>query len=144
MRKEVIIAAFVGILLGCTIAFGVWRANVYFSQKGGAATSQNSRTEGENDQKKSSLLALTNVEDLDVVTQSPFTISGITQADTLVAISTEADDYLFFTDKKGVFEGKIDLAPGLDKLSITVLSDGKKLAETELSIIYSSEFAKEE
>ena len=113
MRKEVLIAVVAGSLLGLTIAFGVWRANVALSpkieSKGPTPTASQNQVNG---------LTIATPDAFEVALQSPISIAGITSFNYLVVISAEDEDYFLTPLEDGSFDAKVELIPAANQVVI--------------------------
>jgi len=141
MRKEIFFAILAGALFGLVIAFGIWRANS--SMKTNDSPSETPLVEESPMVSPGSEVGLTlaKPEDLAVVDQTPITISGITDADNWVTISTEKEDYLTQADSNGAFEEDVDLIGGVNIIAISAFDNAGNSNSTKLTIVYSSEFS---
>jgi len=136
MRKEVLFAILAGLTLGLIIAFGVWRANVALSPK------TPDQSEATPTPKPEFAITLASPSDLDVFTENPVTLSGITKANAFVAVSAEEEDYLVQADTKGSFEIDIELIGGVNQIVMTAFDDKGSEVTQKLLLVYSSEFQK--
>ena len=136
MRKEVLFAILAGATLGLIIAFGVWRANIALSPKN-PGQSQATPTP-----KPEFAISLASPSDLDVFSENPVSLSGITKANAFVAVSTEEEDYLTQADTKGSFEVSVELIGGVNQIVITAFDEKGSEVTQKLLLVYSSEFRK--
>ena len=145
MRKEIVFAIVSGAFLGLIIAFGIWRANSAISeQKKENNNQEESGSQTTAPSASPSVLGITIAKpsELDVITETPTTISGLTKPSALVVISSETKDYIFYANSSGAFEQEVDLEPGLNQIVISSFeSNGTKYVQN-LNLVYSSEFAK--
>lgn len=140
MRKEILFAILAGVTFGLIIAFGVWRANVALRPNGTKTTApeDNSRT-AQGDFR----ITIAKPQDYQVITTSLSVLTGITRPDVWVVISAEDEDYVAKTNESGEFEIEVDLVGGVNEIIITAFdTDGAEIQE-KLTLIYSSEFAKQ-
>lgn len=140
MRKEILFAILAGVTFGLIIAFGVWRANVALRPNGTKTTApeDNSRT-AQGDFR----ITIAKPQDYQVITTSLAVLTGITRPDVWVVISAEDEDYVAKTNESGEFEIEVDLVGGVNEIIITAFdTDGAEIQE-KLTLIYSSEFAKQ-
>ncbi len=126
MRKEVFLAIVAGISIGLVIAFGAWKVSQLIKRP---SISQNDK---KNIPPQNQIdLSISNLYDYDIITESPFKLSGISKPDTKIVASTIESDFLGTTDDNGSFELEVDLPAGLSEIVI----NGKKFYA-----VYSSEF----
>ncbi|MBU0998620.1 hypothetical protein KJ570_03765 [Patescibacteria group bacterium] len=139
MRKELFFAIGAGLILGLIIAFGIWRVNktITPSDNNQAQTSEATSTPD-----AGFLVTIANAEDLDVITENPFNITGLTKLGTKITISAEEKDYILDPEKDGSFEKEISLVAGLNEIVIKAFDLNGDSAETKIKLVYSSEFAK--
>ncbi len=140
MRKEILFAIFAGVTFGLIIAFGVWRANIALKPDGTKTTApeDTSRT-AQTDFR----ITIAKPQDYQVITTSPAVITGITKSNVWVIISAEEEDYVVKTDESGEFEIKVDVIGGVNEVIITAFNTDGVEAQEKLTLIYSSEFAKQ-
>ena len=139
MRKELFFAIGAGLILGLIIAFGIWRVNKTITP---SENTQNSTSEASPTPNVGFSITLSNVEDLDVITQSPFKIVGITKPNIKVAISAEEKDYIIDSQKDGSFEKEISLIAGINEIIFKAFDQNGDSVEQKIKLVYSSEFAK--
>ena len=142
MRKEIIIAIFVGIFVGLAVAFGVWRANSAIKnvnevpQSNTTETNKRSETSANNDIQ----ISLSQPEDLDVVNDKTTNLAGLTKPNSMVVISAEDKDYIIKSDQNGEFMQEITLVNGSNDIRIHAYDEGLSKSESELTVVYSAEF----
>jgi len=134
MRKEVLFAILAGLVFGLIIAFGVWRANIAL-RPGDDSSTQESPSPSPTDFG----ITIAKPQELQVITISPTTLSGITKPGVLVAISAEDEDYVVTADKDGEFEIDIDVAGGVNEIIITAFDENGTTVEEKLVLVYSTE-----
>lgn len=139
MRKELFFAIGAGLILGLIIAFGIWRVNKTITP---SDNTQNSTSQSSPTPNVGFSITLSNIEDLDVVTQSPFKIIGITKPNIKVTISAEEKDYILDSQKDGSFEKEVALIAGLNEIIVKAFDQNGDSVDTKIKLVYSSEFAK--
>lgn len=141
MRKEIIFAIIIGVLVGAVLAFGIWRVNL--TLKNGDESSNQmaiSVEESASPQETELKITLSNPEDFDVITQNPTVINGLTRPNSWVVISGEEEDYIFKSDNNGVFETEIELVGGINRLIMYAFDDNNTSEKHEVTLVYSTEF----
>lgn len=128
MRKEVFFAIVAGILIGLVIAFGAWKISQMI-KKPGISQSEKKVIPPQNKID----LSVSNLYDYDVITDSPYLLSGISKPKTAIVVSTIESDFYSLAGDDGSFEIEIDLPAGLSEIVV----NGKKF-----TVVYSSEFKK--
>ena len=139
MRKELFFAIGAGLILGLIIAFGIWRVNKTITPSN---NTQNPTSEASPTPNVGFSITLSNVEDLDVITESPFKITGITKPNIKVTISAEEKDYILDSQKDGSFEKEVSLIAGLNEIIVKAFDQNGDSVETKIKLVYSSEFSK--
>lgn len=142
MRKEILIAIIIGVGIGLTIAFGVWRANSAITEIEPQNSTEESREEPAEQETINGELkvVISGPEENDVFTQSPILVSGLTKPNTLVVISGESEDAIITSQPNGGFEAELELEAGINKLIVKAFSDKGESAQSSKIIVYSSEF----
>jgi len=141
MRKEILYAIIAGALFGLVIAFGIWKADSSIKPQS-AEDTQTPQEESKNTPSAENEEGITLIkpEENQVVTSEELTISGITNSQNYIIISTEDKDYFLSTDKKGAFEQDVKLISGINKITITSIDTEGKIYKKELPIVYSTKF----
>jgi hypothetical protein len=142
MRKEVLFAIIAGSLFGLVIAFGIWRANLALKPNNGQVSSTPLPETSES--VEGFHIALARPEENDIITESPTAISGITKANSWVVISAEEEDYIIKSNDDGSFEQEVELEGGLNQILITDFGENGTSTKEVLSVVYSTEFLREE
>lgn len=143
MRKEVLVAILIGIILGGLVAFGIWRANLAFlPQKEETKTEQTASPTPKSDASLSSLI-ITQPENGSVVPENKVIIKGAAAPNSTVVILTESSDFVTQADKDGGFEQEVELEGGPNEIAITAYDDSGNETSQTLTLVYSTEFAKE-
>jgi len=138
MRKELFFAIGAGLILGLIIAFGIWRVNKTITP---SDHNQTQNLEATSTPNTNFLVTIANIENLDVITENPFKITGITKPNTKIAISCEEKDYILDSEKDGSFEKEIPLIAGLNEIIIKAFDLNGDSAETKVKLVYSPSFA---
>ncbi len=138
MRKEILYAILAGSLLGLIIAFGVWRANSAFNN----GNSKNPAVSPTPTPFSEFGLTIAKPENESVSINSEITVSGLTNPNAVLVISAEEKDYFPVIEKDGTFEEEIGLIGGVNQILATSFDINGRSVNEKLTIIYSSEFAK--
>jgi hypothetical protein len=141
MRKEILFAIISGIVFGLIIAFGIWRTNIALKNKKTPPPTSSSITP--TPQQNSNIeLVIVKPQENDIIYENPLILSGLTKSNALVVISTEERDLIISPDASGAFEKELDLDPAINSLVITSVDDSGATFSKNLTLIFSSEFAK--
>jgi hypothetical protein len=144
MRKEIIVAIVVGILLGVAIAFGIWRANTALNNIDDLQKNPPPQEENQNKTDKTEVsngLSLVKPENFDVLTSDTTTISGLTKPSSVVFVSTEKFDYTTMSKKNGEFSQQIELVGGLNRIIIKSYDKDGFSNTDELILVYSNQIS---
>lgn len=138
MRKEFLWAGIVGITFGLVLAFGAWRVKSTVTTKNISAPSPTPQAEiGKN------RITLNKPRNLDVITASPYTVSGITKSSSWVVISMGGSDYLSKSETDGSFSVEIKPEAGINQIKATSLNDQGGASTQEVLVVYSPSFQPE-
>lgn len=134
MRKELLWAGVIGILFGLIIAFGAWRVRSTVTQKESASVPSPTPASVIGQLK----IAVEKPGNLDVVTDLPMEITGITKPLTWVVVSTDKNDYLTQSGEDGAFSVGADLNAGINNVKAVVINPQGGSADQNLTVVYSS------
>ena len=135
MKKEILIAIFVGLSMGLIITFGVYRVRtsvskpvVDFVEK---AREQNEVVA------TPTILALHNPEDGTVQTQTDLTVTGTTIAGSFIVLFINDTDYISNSDESGNFSFKVELENGVNIIRVHVVdaTSGVSVVEERLVVV---------
>src|SRR3972149_3789509 len=140
MRKEIIIAIAAGVLLGLTVAFGVFRANSALKKNKVETKEFASPDQSKLPKQNGSKITLATPEAEDVIIQNPVKVAGITLKDALVIISSEDEDLLLKADSLGSFEQEVELLGGINQLIVASEDESEGKFEQKLTVVFSTEF----
>lgn len=140
MRKEVLVAIFIGIVLGTVVAFGIWRANFYLSPKQVNKTEQIPTPEVQQ-VAISSGLVITQPEENSVISTESVVVKGSTNPNSTIVITSNSDGTIVDAGSDGSFEQEINLEGGPNQIDITSYDkDGNEDNKT-ITLVYSTEFS---
>lgn len=138
MRKEVIYAIIAGVSIGLVAAFGVWRISKLVSHK---RTTINIRKDTPTP-KNNLGIALDELKDYDVVSESTYVVKGFTDVNSDIIISTLDNDYHIKSDTQGEFEEQIDVPKGISQVKLTSLNSLENTSETKIYLTNDSDLEK--
>lgn len=137
MRREVLFAILLGIILGGAVAFGIWRANLAFGpQKDSIATVASP----EPNTIVNTQLVVTQPENNTVVSEDNIIVKGATTPGSTVVIMSEKEEKIVTVPQSGTFEEEIKLAPGPNEITISSFDEQSNESRQTLVVIYSTEF----
>jgi hypothetical protein len=140
MKKEVLIAIFVGLSMGLIITFGVYRVKSSLTDKPVAEFID----ETQNDQAVATptILALHSPEDGLIQTETELTITGATIANSFIVIFINDEDYITTSDETGNFTLKVELDEGENFIRVHVLDENSATVVEERFVMVSDAFEK--
>ncbi|MBI4033263.1 MAG: hypothetical protein HY377_02005 [Candidatus Blackburnbacteria bacterium] len=143
MRKEVLVAVFIGAVLGLAIAFGIWRANQAFSPKEKIATEQEAAPAPEEEVTQGQLV-IAQPQEGALVSQDKITVKGSAQPGATIVTLTNSAESVTTAGGSGNFEQEIELSGGANEITIVAYDkDGNESRKT-VTIVYSTEFPPKE
>ena len=140
MKKEVLIAVVSGLVLGLIITFGVYTTNRSLEQQrqkkaSEQETSNQPATSSSTVNKKLSIISH---ENYDLVNQSEIILTGIAWPGAVIAIITEADEFLILGDDQGNFTINLKLIKGFNEIKVIATDETKETQQQDLVITYST------
>lgn len=138
MKKELIFAIIGGSILGILIGFGIYRVNSIVTKNNKAKIVDNKKLSSP----KNFTIALSKLNDNDVILTNPLELSGLTKGGTNLIISTEDKDYLVNVPKEGIFSKEIELTGGINQINLWAVDANGQDTTLSTTLIYSTEFAK--
>ncbi len=137
MRKEVVFAIIVGLILGLVILYGIQIANQSSKQAVSTTvtpTPENSTTITPNPVS----LTILSPQNHAVVSTATVKITGKTFSNSSVAISDSVDDALVTSGTDGNFTANLNLTGGGNIIKFTVLKPDQTTDSTKIAVIYTS------
>jgi hypothetical protein len=137
MRKEVILAVIIGIILGGVILYGINLANnsSRFNPNKND-TEVNSNGVAPTPTKKSeNQITIISPQDNSVMTEAQTTLRGSAKPNVNIAIITESDDILTGSDNSGNFSSVINLISGENQINVTAVDEKQATSSSTISII---------
>lgn len=139
MRKEVVFAIIIGLVLGGIILFGFQIANQSAKEAASPATSSGQiASPTPLPSASQSNLGLTEPLDHAVVNTSSIKISGKTLPNSTIAVESETDDALLTADENGGFTTNFKLTGGENLIRITALLPDQKIEDLEIVVVYTT------
>lgn len=140
MKKEVLIAIFVGLSMGLIITFGVYRVKSSITEKPVA----NFVVDNQEEQATATptILALHSPEDGIIQTETELTITGTTVANTFIIAFVNNEDYITSSDESGNFTIKVDLEDKENIIRVHVINENNTSIVEERLVVVSSAFKK--
>lgn len=137
MRKEVILAIIIGVLLGGIILFGINLANKASKLNSGGENVENTNENSSPSivKKSPDLVSIIFPQANAVVTESVLTLKGSAKPNSTVAIISENDDILATIDSSGNFSSLINLISGENMITVTVVDENQATASSTITVI---------
>lgn len=150
MRKEFVVAVFLGLTVGLLVVVGMLVARQAFEKHqakpetaGGESplisTSVTSTAPTSPTPTPSKhLITIDQPENNSVVSVNELTISGKTTPKSTIAIASEKNEYFTESDEAGLFSQKIELINGVNEIKMSSLSPNEEQAEIALTVVYTT------
>lgn len=140
MKKEVLIAIFVGLSMGLIITFGVYRVKSSITEKPVADFIEDNQEEQAT--ATPTVLALHSPEDGIIQTETELTITGTTVANTFIVAFVNDEDYITSSDESGNFTIKVELEDGENIIRVHVVNENNTSVVEERLVVVSDAFEK--
>ena len=149
MRKEFVVAIFLGLTVGLLIIVGIVIARQAFEKH----QTGSERTANESLPISTSLstspptatptipkhsLTINQPDDNSVVSSSELMISGKTTPLSTIAIVSEKNEYFAQADETGLFSQKIELITGVNEIKMASLAPNEEQTEIILTVVYTT------
>jgi hypothetical protein len=136
MKKEVVIAVVLGVIVGLIITFGIYTANAALQKRARQLSATPSPTPLTNDQKSS--IILFSPEDNMLTDKDALSVSGTTTANALVVIFVNDKEHLTTADDKGNFSEEVELTGGSNILTVVATDPSGKQEQVQRTVVYST------
>ena len=139
MRKEVVLAIIIGIILGAIILYGIKIADqsVTDNQATDSAQTKNNSTITPVPTPANTVI-ITSPTDHFVSFTTPITLKGQTKPQTVVAITADSDENIVKSDDQGNFSSSINLIGGQNTITATSIFPDNSTSSASISIIYTT------
>lgn len=137
MRKEVIFALIIGVLIGGVFLYGIKLANSSALLPASEPVTKNDLPQPTPTQSVNQIKIVT-PEDHAVVFESILPIKGSTVPGSTVVIVSDDDEKIIDTDNNGSFDTTISLTGGENNILISAFSQDTPLASVSMQIIYTT------
>lgn len=139
MRKEVILAIVIGFALGLVITFGVWTANQALKEKKVETPTTSETTPPTGTPPAATfILDITSPEDGALVNEAKVMVSGRTQPDSTITITSEKGEDIVLAGADGTFANEVNLLNGTNEITITAFNlEGEEVTKT-INLVYST------
>lgn len=144
MRKELILAIFLGGFIGIAVAFGIWRftntINDTAEENTPETVADNQAMENSTSEETTTStdgLTIVRPRENAVVSNETIQLAGITKQNSHVLIIAE-DDHVLKTNS-GTFEQDIEVAGGINQIPVYVFTENEPILKSKVLITYSSD-----
>jgi uncharacterized protein YpmB len=137
MRKEVILAVIIGVILGGVILYGINMANNAAAPvQTDSRTTETDDTSSTDTPKEQNSTSFIYPQDHAVITESKITLKGVTKPNSNIAIITEADNIITTSDSDGNYSSPINLINGENTISVTIVDPTLSTSSASITVIY--------
>jgi hypothetical protein len=133
MKKELLVAVVIGLLVGLVITYGVYRAST--AGRGPRSTTQTTITT-DSTAHETSTLVLSSPEDESVQTTDQITVAGTTLPDSTVVVFVNDLEHITTADRSGNFSVVGKLEAGSNVIIVHSLTEDGSLTMVERTVIY--------
>lgn len=138
MKKEIVFAVVIGLIVGLIITFGMYRARQAVSGTSVISTETASpATQSESSTKKEAFL-VSEPQDESLITETQVRVSGQTFPNAAILILTAKNETVGQTDSRGNFSMTVTLENGANILTIRAFSDDHETLEVIRSVVVST------
>lgn len=141
MRKEILLAIFVGMSLGLMITFGVYQGRQQSTIKQNLSSNQ-AITEVESTgsatlaESESFELLINSPEPNLLTNEAELMVAGRSTPNSFIVVFVNDQEFITTTDEAGDFSTKVELEEGGNLLLVTSVDEDGKQIEKKLSVIY--------
>lgn len=137
MKKEVILAIVIGLILGLLITFGIYTARTALT-KAPTASQEKPLVSPSPEPTESATITITSPATEALIDTETVTITGKTLPESTVTLVSDSDQQLVATSADGSFTADFELAGGINQIVISAFTPEGKQAETTLTLVYST------
>jgi len=138
MRKEVVLAVIIGVILGGVILYGINLANQSASSNTPATKTADNETVAPTPSNSGNSITFITPEDHAVITDNQISLKGTTEPNANLAIITESDDILATADANGNFSTPINLLSGANTISVTSVDANQATTSASITVIHTA------
>ncbi len=140
MRKEILLAIFVGMSLGLMITFGIYQSQQNSTTKqntdSNRAIINPTSTSSATIENSNAELVINSPEPNLLSQENEIIVSGMSNPDSFIVIFVNDQEYITNADEAGNFSSKVTLEEGGNLLTVTSLDEEGRQVEKQLSVIY--------
>lgn len=138
MRKEILLAVFVGITLGLMITFGIYQNSERAKMGQNNITDQliNNPTSTESAAIETSQLVINNPEEDFLSEDAEIIVAGSSSTNSFVVVLVNDREYIDSTDESGNFSIKVTLDEGGNLIEVNSIDEDGNSVSKQRSVIY--------
>lgn len=138
MRKEILLAVFVGITLGLMITFGIYQNSERAKMGQNNITDQliNAPTSTQSAVAETSQLVINNPEEDLLTEEEELIVTGSSSANSFIVVLVNDREYIDSADESGNFSIKVALDEGGNLIEINSLDEDGKSVSQQRSVVY--------
>ncbi len=144
LKKEIIIAIIIGLVISLIIGGGIFRAkqalnHIHSQQTPSPSSSASTSANLAQDSSKPKLfLKITSPHDNYLSKEDQLTLTGETLPNTYITIVTDKSEYLIVPNKVGQFSQSIQLIKGANLIKVTVYTKTGQHQTKTLTVVYTT------
>jgi hypothetical protein len=144
MRKELLLAIFIGMTMGLIITFGIYQSRENSRENKNHQTDDLVKQQVDDSLKESSQLSITTPEENLLTDQENLIVSGSTSPDSFVIIFVNSQENITSSDETGNFSLEVTLDEGANLIEIYSIDEDGNSISKEKSVIYDAEYLNDE
>ena len=137
MKKEVLLAIFIGLSVGLLITYGIYRSQTVNTTS--QIDSLTGSPEPSNATQDNATLVIHSPQDESIVAEAKTTIAGGTTPQSFVIIFVNNREFLTTADGSGNFSISADLESGSNIITVTALDENGHKTTKELTVVFSTQ-----
>jgi hypothetical protein len=134
MKKEVLIAIVLGIVVGLLITFGIYTANTALQRKSQKQQEQTTTQRGTDTNTQAGKIAVFSPEDNSIVATDTIQFSGTTTPNSSMVVFVNDEPYVTSSDATGNFAVELELEAGSNVIT-TIATDPNGIQEQEKRVV---------
>lgn len=139
MKKEVLVAILMGMILGLVITFGIYQARNSLVPNATLSPLEGSPIPSPETANNAGSLVITSPEDQTITNNQEVTVAGTTQADSFVGITINDQAHLTTADSSGNFSIQDNLEDGSNVIQVLSINSDGEAVHQEITVIYTTE-----
>lgn len=137
MKKEVLVAVVLGVIVGLIITFGIYTANTALQRRSRQINAIPSPTPTAENSKQSSVIIYSPENDT-LTDKDTIQLSGLTTPNAVVVIFVNDKPVVTTADPKGNFSADLSLVGGSNVVTIVATDENGKQSQEQRSVVYST------